>query len=93
MVFSFDFDISFICSLYIISRAFKLEIEGVAVESSRGSIIKDSLVRDIDIEDRAKDKSSFSCTQSKRDIESEDESENIRGVMDFTKVNRRFIRG
>lgn len=62
MVFTLNFDIGLIACLNIINRAFIFEIKGVAVEGSSGGIIQDSLIRDIDIEDRAKDEGSLSCT-------------------------------
>jgi hypothetical protein len=50
------------------------------------------LIRDIDVKDRPQDQGSFSGSDSKRDVESENKAEYIRRVMDFREIDIRFIR-
>ncbi len=59
-----DFDISFITGAYRVYIAFIFQIKGMAVESGGRSIIQDSLIRDIDVKDRAEDEGGFSGSDS-----------------------------
>ena len=64
----------------------------MAVEGSGSSVIKDSLIRDIDVKDRAEYEGSFSGSDSKRDVKGENKAEDVRGIVDFSKVYFRTIR-
>lgn len=50
-MFAQDLDIGFITCADVINRAFVLDIEAMAVKGGGFGIIKDSLIRDIDIKD------------------------------------------
>lgn len=91
IMFAFDFDVGFIAGAYGIDRPLILEIEFVAVESGCSGIIQDCLIRDLDIEDRMQDVGSLSSTDSKRDIEGKNETEDIWGIIDFVNVDDRFF--
>ena len=64
-----------------------VKVKAMAGESGSGSIIEDSLIRDIDIKDRPQDESGFSGRDSERDIEREDKAEDSGGVMDFREID------
>ena len=69
-----------------------LQIEGMAVESGSGRVIEDSLIRDIDVKDRAEYEGSFSGSDSKRDVKRENKTEDIGSIMNFTEIDFRTIR-
>ncbi|GAB6182996.1 hypothetical protein [Thermodesulfovibrio hydrogeniphilus] len=64
----------------------------MAVEGGSLSIAKDSLIRDIYVEDRTEDISSFSCTKTEGDIEGKHRTEYWQRVVNFSEVNSRFLR-
>jgi len=92
VVFAHDLDIGFITCTYRIDRAFMLEIKAMTVESGCRGVIENGLIRDIDVKDRPQDKGSFSGSDSERDVESKNKAKDIWGVMDFRKINFRFMR-
>jgi len=65
IMLALDFNVGFIPGAYGVDRAFMLQIEGMAVESGSGCVIEDSLIRDIDVKDRAEDEGGFSGRDSK----------------------------
>ncbi len=67
------------------------QIEGMTVKSGSGGVIEDCLIRDIDVKDRPKNESSFSGSDSKRDVKSEDKAEDIGSIMNFSKIDFRII--
>ena len=68
------------------------EVKAVTVPSSTGSVIEHSLMRDLDTEDISEDSRSFSGRDGKRDIEGEDQSEDILAVMNFRQFDRGLVR-
>jgi len=92
VMFAHDFDISFISGGNGVDSAFIPEIKAMAMEGSGGSIVEDSLIRDLDIKDISENMSGFSGSDSVRDIEGEDKSEDIGCVMDFREIDFRIIR-
>jgi hypothetical protein len=67
------------------------QVEAVAVKSRGGGIIKNRLIGELDIEDGLQDNGCFPSRHGERDIESQDKSEDIFGVMDFCKIDGRLI--
>jgi len=49
------------------------------------------LIRDFDVKNSSEDIGGFSGSDSERDIESENKAEYIRGIMNFTEIDIRFI--
>lgn len=50
-MFAHDLDIGFITCADVIDRAFILEVKAMAVKGGSFGIIKDSLIRDLDVKD------------------------------------------
>jgi hypothetical protein len=59
------------------------EVEAVTVPGGTGSVIEHRLIRDLDTEDISEDSRSLSGRNGKRDIEGQDQAEDILAVMDF----------
>jgi len=64
----------------------------MAGESGGSGIVKYRLIRDLDVKDTAEDGGGFSGGDGKRHIESEDKSENVRGIVDFREIDLGAIR-
>jgi len=88
-----DLDIGFISCADGVDRAFMRQVETVAIKGSCGGIVKDRLIREVDIEDGLQDGSGFPRRDGKGDIESEDEAQDVFGVMDFRKIDSRLFGG
>lgn len=87
IMFTLDFNVGFITGAYGVDRAFMLQIEGVAVESGSGCVIEDSLIRDIDVKDRAENECGFSGSDSEGDIKGEDKAEDIGSIVNFREID------
>ncbi len=69
------------------------QVETVAIKSSGSTIVENRLIGDFDIEDRLQDSRGFPGRDGEGDIESEDKTEDILGVMDFCEIDDRFCGG
>jgi hypothetical protein len=67
------------------------EIEAMAVKRSGSGIVQDRLVGERDAEDGSQHKGGLPCTQGKRDIEGEDEAEDIGSIMDFRQIETLWL--
>ena len=92
LIFAQHLDVGFIASRDIIDLSFMSEVKAVTVPGSTGSVIEHSLMRDLDTEDISEDSRSFSGRDGKRDIEGEDQSEDILAVMNFRQFDRGLVR-
>lgn len=68
-------------------------IETVAIKSGGSAIVENRLIGDLDIEDRLQDSGGFPGGDGEGDIESEDKTEDILGVMDFGEIDSWFFGG
>lgn len=92
IMLALDFNVGFIARAYWVDMAFMLQIEGMAVESSSGSVIEDGLIRDVDVEDRSENVCSFPGSDGKRNIEGEDKTKDVGRIVDFSKIDFGLIR-
>lgn len=86
------FNVGFIARAYWVDRAFMLHIEGMAVESGRGGVIEDGLIRDLDVKDRAENEGGFSGSDCKRDVKGEYKAKDVGSIVDFSKIDFGIIR-
>ncbi len=91
LMFAQDLDVGFITGRYVINQTFVLEIEPMAVPGGTGGIIKNGLMRDLDAEDITQDLSSFSGWHCERNIEGQNQTEDILTVMNSCQLDRRLI--
>jgi len=54
VLLAYNLDVGFIACAYLVDGSFAPEIEAMAVEGSRGSVVEDRLVGDGDTEDGSK---------------------------------------
>lgn len=92
MVFAQHLDVGLITGTDGVYRSFMFQVEAVAVPGRPGSVIEHRLMRDLHTEDISEDSRSLSGWDGKRDIEGQDQAENILTVMDFGKLDRRLVR-
>lgn len=92
LIFAQHLDVGLIASRDIIYLTFMTEVEAVTVPGSTGSVIEHRLMRDLHTEDISEDSRSLSGRDGKRDIEGQDQAEDILAVMDFGQFDRRFVR-
>jgi len=64
----------------------------VAVEGGCGCIVKDCLIGDPDVEYGFQNSGSFSGRDCERDIERQNQAEDIFRIMDFTEIDNGFTR-
>lgn len=70
-----------------------LEIEAVAVEGGGSRIVQHGLIGKLDTEDISQDGRCFPCRDSEGDVEGEDETEDVLGVMDSGQIDSGSVRG
>lgn len=87
-----NFNVRLIASRNVIDQAFVFEVEAVAVPRGTGSIIEDSLMRNLDAEDLAQYLGGFSGRNGKRNIEGQNQTKDILAVMDSRQLDRRSFR-
>lgn len=87
MLFSQYFDVGFIAGADIVDAAFVFQVEGVTMTGSRLSVIEDGLAGDMDIKDHSENESGFFCTHGERDIESQNQSQYMIGVVYFGEIH------
>ena len=92
MVFAQHLDIGLITGADGVNRSFMPEVETVTVPGGPGSIIEHRLMRNLHTEDISENSRSLSGRDGKRDIEGQDQAEDILTVMDFGQFDRRFVR-
>lgn len=92
LIFAEHLDVSLIASRDIIDWPFMSAVKAMTVPGGTGSVIEHSLMRDLDTEDISEDSRSLSGWNRKRDIESQDQAEDILTVMDFGQLDRRLVR-
>jgi len=81
-MFSQDLEVGLIASAKVINRSLAGEVEAVAIEGGRSSVVKNGLIGDRNTEHRPQDESRLSRTEGEGDIKSQDEAENNRSIMD-----------
>lgn len=59
----------------------------MTVESGSRCVVKDCLIRDLDVEYRSEYECSFSCSNSKRDVKGEYKTEDVRCIVDFSEID------
>lgn len=69
------------------------QVETVAIKSRRRGIVENRLIGDFDIEDGLQDSGGFPGRDGEGDIESQDKTEDVFGVVDFCKIDGRLFWG
>ena len=71
---SCDFDVGFITGGCVVDGAFEFEVELVAVERGSLGVVENSLIRDVDVKDGAKNIGGFSGGDGEWDVERENKA-------------------
>ena len=61
----------------------------MAIEGGRGGVVQNGLIRDRDGEDGAEDEGRLSGTEGERDIKRQDETQDMRSVVDGPQIDGR----
>ena len=91
VVLTKNLDVGLITGRDVINHAFVLEIEAMTVPGSAGSVVENGLMRNLDTKDIAQDLRCFSGRNGKRNIEGQNQPEDILAVMDLCQLHRRFV--
>jgi len=92
LVFAEHLDVGLITGTDVLDGPFMLQVEAVTVPGGTGSIIEYRLMRDLDTEDLSEDRRRLSGRDSKRDIEGQDQAEDILAVMDSGQFDQGLVR-
>jgi len=82
-----DFDVGFIAGAVVVDLAFMDEIEEVAIIGGGLGIVEHRLIRDGDPEDLPEHLRGFAGAEGKRDMESQNQTDQMRRVMNFAEVD------
>ena len=93
VMFAGHTDISFIAGGRIAERGFMTEVEVVAVVGGSLSVVEDRLITEGDVKDLAQDLGGFTSRECKRDMEGQDQAEQIGRAMNAGQVQERPFEG